>query len=105
MINREEPLKPFGIFTDFFGNVTDMVTEVIFVGKYIRKKNEKNILYKINWYIKSYVQDTAQRIWVTNWFAMFSNVNDEKSYESGLKGLSWDFMTNIHHRTIIFDFS
>ena len=35
-------------------------------------------MYKINWYIKSYVQDTAQIILVTNWFAKFSNVNDEK---------------------------
>ena len=108
MISREEPLKPFGIFTESIGNVTDMVTKVIFVGKYIGKKKEqwkKNIMYKINCYIKSYVQDTAQRIWVTNWFAKYSNVNDEKNYESGLKGLSWDFMTNIHHRTIIFDFS
>ena len=49
-------------------------------------------MYKINWYIKSYVQDTAQSIWVTNWFAKYSNVNDEKNYESGLTGLSWDFM-------------
>ena len=42
MISREEPLKPFGIFTESFGNVTDMVTEVIFVGKYIWKKKWKN---------------------------------------------------------------
>ena len=106
MISREESLKPFGIFTESFGNVTDMVTEEIFVGKYSRKKkkNEKKSMYKINWYIKSYVQDTVQRMWVTNLFAKYSNVNDEKKI-SGLKGLSWDFMTNIHHRTIISDFS
>ena len=42
MISREEPLKPFGIFKESFGNVTDMVTEVIFVGKYIWKKKWKN---------------------------------------------------------------
>ena len=82
MISREEPLKPFGIFTESFGNVTDMVTEVIVVGKYIWKKKMKKWkknMYKINWYIKSYVQDTAQSIWVTNWFAKHSNVNDEKN--------------------------
>ena len=35
-------------------------------------------MYKINWYMKSYVQDTAQRIWVTNWLTKYSIVNDEK---------------------------
>ena len=51
-------------------------------------KNENKNMYKMNWYIKSYVQDTAQSIWVTNWFAKYSNVNDEKKTESVLKGLS-----------------
>ena len=63
MISREGPLKPFGIFTESFGNVTDMVMEVIFCWKiYLKKKkkNKKKYIYKINWYIKSYVQDTAQ---------------------------------------------
>ena len=90
MISQEEPLKPFGIFTESFGNVTDMVTEMIFVGKYIRKKNIY-IMYKINWYIKSYVQDTAQRIWVTNWLAMYSNVNDKKKLRIWIKRVVMGF--------------
>ena len=28
----------------------------------------------------------------------------EKKYETGLKGLPWDFMIDFHHMTIIFDF-
>ena len=48
-------------------------------------------MYKINWYIKSYVQDTAQRIWVTNWFAKYSHVNDEKKLRIWIKRVVMGF--------------
>ena len=45
MISREEPLKPFGIFTESFGNVTDMVTEVILLENIFEKKKMKKKKY------------------------------------------------------------
>ena len=48
-------------------------------------------MYEINWYIKSYVQDTAQRTWVTNWFAMYSNVNNEKKIRIWIKRVVMGF--------------
>ena len=35
-------------------------------------------MYKIIWYIKPYVYETLQRIWIITWLTKYSNVNDKK---------------------------
>ena len=38
---------------------------------------EKDIMYKIDGYIKWYVYDTAQGIWFTTWLTKHNDVNGE----------------------------
>ena len=73
-------------------------------GAKLRNDERKITVCKIYRYMAGYVWDTVRYIWATTWFSNHSNVNDEKKYTSGSKELSWIFMGNIHHWSLIFYF-
>ena len=54
-------------------------------GKNKEMMEEKHFMYKIDWFIKSYVYGNFQRIWGKIWLTKHSNVNDENNLHTRIK--------------------